>query len=60
MSHTLPEGHSQQVAELGVTIDSTVVSSDVIETFFVLGQASETTNLFHSKESYLTVQTEEV
>ena len=55
MSHTLPEGHSQQVAELSVTIDSTVVSSDVIERFIVLGQVSETTNLFQLKESYLPV-----
>lgn len=54
MSHTLPEGQNQQVAELSVTIDSrsTVVSSDVIKKFIFLGQVSETTNLFHLKETY--------
>jgi len=52
MSHTLPEGQSQQVAERSVTIHSTVVSSDVIKRFIVLGQVRETTNVFHLKESY--------
>jgi hypothetical protein len=38
MSHTLPEGQSQQVAELSVAIDSYVISSDVITRFIVLEQ----------------------
>ena len=51
MSLVLPEGQSQQVAELNaVTIDSTVISPDLIQRFIFLGQVSERPNIFHLKQ----------